>query len=203
MGLKPLPATPFAGANRANAPRALYAQLLGASWLQVAEPVRLLHTPESTVRARGRFRIAHGRSPAARFLARLLRLPRASDAAETRLVITACADGERWRRTFDDRRLDSRQYQAGECDLAERIGVLELRFRLDASEAALVFRQHAAALMVGSVRLRLPAGWAPKVEAREDPAGPHHIRVHVRVALPGLGPVLTYDGTIDILDARA
>jgi hypothetical protein len=202
-GLKPSPAGPFAGASQANAPRALYAQLLGASWPQLAEPVRLIHTPESTVRARGRFRIAHGRSHVARFLARLLRLPRARDAADTRLVVIACADGEQWRRTFDDRRLDSRQYQAGECDLAERIGLLELRFHLEASEGALVFRQLAAALTVGSVRLRLPAAWAPKVDAREDAAGPHQIRVHVRVELPVLGPVLTYDGIIDIEDARA
>jgi hypothetical protein len=201
-GLKPLPAGPFAATDNVNA-RALYARLMGASWPQIAEPVRFIHTTESTVRAQGRLRIAHGRSHAARFLARLLRLPRQSDAAETRLVVTPHADGEHWLRTFDDRRLDTRQYEAGDCELAERIGVLELRFRLEASKGALVFRQLAAALMVGSVRLRLPAAWAPRVEAREDPAGPHHIHLHVRVALPGLGPVLTYDGTIDIVDARA
>jgi hypothetical protein len=133
----------------------------------------------------------------------LLRLPRASDAAETHLIISSRADREQWLRTFDDRRLDTRQYQAGDGELAERIGVLELRFRLEASEGSLLFRQLEAALLFGSVRLRLPAPWAPWVEAREDPAGAHQIRVHVRVALPALGPLLTYDGTIDIEDARA
>jgi uncharacterized protein DUF4166 len=176
---------------------------LGSSWLRVAESVRLAHATESTVRAHGRLRIEHGRSRFARFLVRLLRLPRASDAAETHLVITSQAAGERWLRTFDDRRLDTRQYQAGDCELAERIGILELRFRLEASEGSLLFRQLEAALLFGSVRLRLPAPWSPRVEAREDPAGAHQIRVHVRVALPALGPVLTYDGTIDIEDPRA
>jgi hypothetical protein len=201
--LKPLPTASFAAANQRDAPRTLYARLLGPSWLQVAEPVRFIHATESTVRARGRLRIAHGRSHVARVLARLLRLPRASEAAETRLVITSRSDVEQWLRTFDDRRLDTRQYQAGEGELAERIGVLEFRFRLEASEGSILFRQLEAAFLFGSVRLRLPAMWAPRVEAREDPAGARQIRVHVRVEFPALGPVLTYDGTIDIEETGA
>jgi hypothetical protein len=201
--LKPLPTASYAAADSRDAPRALYAQLLGSSWLQVAEPVRLAHGTESTVRAHGRLRIEHGRSRFARFLARLLRLPRASDAAETQLIITSRADGDEWCRIFDDRRLDTLQYEAGDGELAERIGILEFRFRLEASEGSLLFRQLEVAILCGSVRLRLPAAWAPRVEAREDPAGTHQIRVHVGVAFPGLGSVLTYDGTIDIEDTRA
>jgi hypothetical protein len=149
---------------------------------------------------------------------RLLRLPRPADAAETCLVVTSHAGGERWLRTFDDRRFDTRQYLAGgpvaggpvaggpgagECELAERIGLLELRFRLEASEGSLVFRQVGAALLLGSLRLRLPAASAPRVEAREDPAGARQIRVHVRVALPAVGPLLTYEGTMNIEDTGA
>jgi hypothetical protein len=193
----------LAAKDRPDAQRGLYARLLGSSWLQIAEPIRSAHASGCTVRARGRLRISHGRSGVARFLARLLRLPRASDAAETRLVITSGAEGERWLRTFDDRRVDTRQYQAGQCELAERIGVLEFRFRLEASEGSLLFRQVEVAFLCGPVRLRLPAAWAPSVEAREDPAGPHQIYVHVRVVLPTLGPLLTYDGTIDIEDTCA
>jgi hypothetical protein len=94
-----------------GAPGALYPRLMGAQWLQLAEPVRFAHTPESTVRGSGRLRVAQGSSPLARVLAWLLRLPRASEAAETRLVVTSSAGGERWLRTFGGRRLDSRQYQ--------------------------------------------------------------------------------------------
>jgi hypothetical protein len=186
-----------------SAPAALYARLLGSSWLQVGEPIRFAHASRPTVRGRGRLRVVHGRSHVARFLARLLRLPRASDAADTRLIVTSGADGERWLRTFDGRRLDTRQYQAGDGELAERFGVLEFRFRLEASEGSLLFRQRAVALLCGPVRLRLPSAWAPSVEAREDPTGPHQIGVHVRVALPAVGRVLAYDGTIDIEDGSA
>ena len=73
----------------------------------------------------------------ARLLARLLRLPHAGDASDTRLVITPQGAGEWWRRTFDGRRMDTRQYQAGDGELAERLGLLELRFRLDAADGSL------------------------------------------------------------------
>ena len=91
----------------------------------------------------------------------------------------------------------------GRGELAERIGLLEFRFRLEASEGSLVFRQVGAALLLGSLRLRLPAASAPRVDAREDPAGPRQIRVHVRVVLPAVGPLLTYEGTMNIEDTDA
>ena len=182
-------------------PRTLYAGLLGSAWLDLADPVRAAHAAEATLRARGRLRIAHGRSQAARGHAWLLRLPRASEAAEARLVVTRDAGGEQWRRTFGDRRLDTRQYVAGNGHLAERFGLLEFRFRLAASEGSLLIRQVDAALMCGPVRVRIPSAWAPSVDAREDPAGARRIQVHVRVVLPAVGPVLTYDGAIDIEDS--
>ena len=119
--VKPLPAASFATANQRDAPRALYARLLGSLWLQLAEPIRLAHASGPTVRARGRLRIAHGRSRAARFLAWVLRLPRASDAAETRLVVTSGADGEQWLRTFDGRRLNEDTYTVQIADEAGRL----------------------------------------------------------------------------------
>ena len=86
--------------------------------------------------------------------------------------------------------------------LAERAGILEFKFRVEPSDGGILFRQLDTAVVVKSVRLRLPAMWAPRVIAREDPAGERHIHIHVRVELPALGPVLTYDGTMEIEDAR-
>ena len=192
-----------APARPPDPPRALYARLLGSSWPQLADPVRVIHGTDATVRARGQLRVTHGRGQLARLVARLLRLPRATDAADTRLVITAGADGEAWLRTFGDRRLDTRQYEAGGSELAERIGVLEFRFRLEAVAGSLLFRQREAALLLGSIRLPLPASCVPRVDAREDAAGADRVVVHVCVTCPVLGPILTYDGTVDIEDVRA
>jgi hypothetical protein len=173
---------------------------MGSSWPLLSDAVRAAHVTVSTVRASGRLRVVHGRSGTARVLARLLRVPRASDASDTRLVITTDGTGERWLRTFDARRMNTRQYQAGDGELAERIGVLELRFRLEAVDGSLLYRQVGAVLVFGPARVRVPGGWAPTVSAREDAAGARRVRVDVRLALPAVGPVLAYDGVIDIED---
>ena len=183
----------------AEVARGLYARLLGPDWLLLAEPVRCAHASSST-RARGSVRIAHGRGPVVRLLAALLCLPRPNAAAETRLVITAEDGAQRWDRTFDGRHIDTRQYETDEGELAERFGMLELRFRLAPSGGGLIFRQVKAAVMVGSLRLPLPGSWLPIVEAREDPAGARRISVHVRVMVPAIGPLMSYEGMFDIED---
>jgi Domain of unknown function (DUF4166) len=177
-------------------------RVMGDTWAQIAEPIRHAHTTHSIARARGHLRVDHGRHYLARWLARVLRLPRPSAAADTRLIVTARPDGERWQRTFDGRRLETRQYESNEGDLAERFGVLEFRFRLDAPGGSLVYFQREAALRFGFARIRIPASWAPRVEAREDPAGPTRINVNVRIVLPWVGPLISYAGTIDVEDTH-
>ena len=190
---------PEDGGRDPSAGGRLYPRLLDSSWMQLAEPVRLAHAAAFLpVRLHGRFRITRGGGRLARAAAAMLRLPRASGAAETRLVVTSRGDGEEWHRRFGDRVLNTRQYQTGQSELGERIGILELRFALEASEGSLVFRQREAALMVGAIRVRLPSSWAPRVQAREDPAGPSRVRVHVRLVFPVLGTLLTYDGVVDV-----
>lgn len=102
---------------------------------------------------------------------------------------------------FDGRRLNTRQYAVGERVLAERIGILEFRFQIEASDGSLIFRQLEAGFVFGSVRVRLPAAWAPTVDAREDAAGARRTHIYVRIVLPALGPLLTYEGTIDFEEA--
>jgi len=186
-----------------DAPRALYAQLLGASWCELAEPLRRLHASDTTVRARGRLRITHGRGRFARLLARLLRLPRQNDSADAQLIITHNANAEQWRRSFDERHLDTDQYASGNRELAERFGVLEFRFRLEAIAGVLHYQQLGVALVIGSFRVRLPDACAPLVDAREEASGPRQLQIRVSVAIPALGPVLTYDGAVDIEAAAA
>jgi hypothetical protein len=182
----------------------LYARIMGDCWTHVAAPVRRLHTTHSIVRAHGCVRVEHGRSRLARFLARVLRLPPPSAAAETRLLVTARGDREHWERTFNGHCLDTWQIASNAFEMAERFGALELRFRMGASAAgSLLYDQREASFLFGSVRLRIPSPWAPRVQAREDPAGPTRVKVDVRVALPWVGPLIAYDGVVEVEDTRA
>src|SRR5262245_56636765 len=181
--------------------RSLYARIMRSSWSQLAEALRGMHGSHVTVYAHGRLRIEHGVHPLVRLLAWMLRLPQPSDACDTRLIVTAVGEDERWERTFSDRRIETRQYI---CDdtLAERFGILEFRFRLRESGGSLMYVQREAAFRWRPVRLPIPSSWAPRVAAREDPAGPRYIQVHVRVALPRVGPVISYAGLVEIDETR-
>ena len=183
-----------------NLPMCLYASRLGASWPALAEPVRLIHSPQSTIAARGEFHIVRGPGLVSRMVASLMRLPRTNRAARTHLVITAWGHEEYWHRTFDGRHLDTRQYAAGEQEIGELLGPLEFRFRLEARGGGLVFRQVGVAIVCGSIRLRIPAALAPRVVATETPAGARQTAVSVRVVLPVLGSLVSYDGIIHVED---
>jgi hypothetical protein len=184
-------------------PEPLYRRVIGEAWSGIAEPVRSLHASQTTVRARGHLRIEHGSRMLARVLAFMLRVPRPAAAADTRLVVTPRDGGEHWARTFDGHRLETWQYVTDARELAERYGAIEFRFRLQTAGGSLVYVQQAAALRFGPLGLRIPGPLAPRVEAREDPAGPARVKVAVRVVHPLAGLVIAYDGLIAVEDARA
>ena len=153
------------------------------------------------MRGHGLLRVAHGGNAAARLIARVFMLPPAGDAVETRLVVTPGPGGDDWRRTFGHRAMNSRQYPAADGSVAERIGPLELRFRLEPSGAGTTWRQTGAALALWRARLPLPRWCAPRVFAREDRRGADRIGIDVRVELPVVGPILSYAGTIRLEEA--
>jgi Domain of unknown function (DUF4166) len=150
------------------------------------------------LRGRGVLRVAHGGNAAARMVARLFLLPAAGDAVETRVIVTPAANGEHWLRTFGTRALNTRQYPAGDNAFAERLGPLEFRFRREPYDGGTMFRQIGAAIVIGPLRAPLPRWCAPTVAAREDRPAERRVRIDVRVALPIVGPILSYAGTIDL-----
>jgi Domain of unknown function (DUF4166) len=156
------------------------------------------------VRGRGVFRVAHGETAAARLTARLLRLPSPGDAVETTLVVTESGHGvEHWLRRFGGRTFDSRQYPDGPGGFRERFGVIEFRFRRDASNGACVYAHTGTACVAGPIRIPLPRACGPRITAREDVMGPAHRRITVRVEVPVLGTLLAYDGTIVLEESGA
>jgi hypothetical protein len=117
---------------------------------------------------------------------------------ETRLSITRSLDEEIWIRTFGEHRLVTRQHEAPDRHLAERFGILELRFRLCVVDGGLSYQQKRAALRLGVVGFPLPAWMAPQVTAWERPVASDSLLTHVevRVTLPAIGDLFTYSGRL-------
>lgn len=177
---------------------ALYARVLGASWADLAEAVRRLHGGADSARREGTFRIRHGRGLLCRLIARTLGLPASSETARAQLIVEPLVDGERWVRSFDGRLFISTQWEVAPGVLGERVGPMEFEFRLRVLNGALVYEQVTAALSAGPLRLPLPARLAPRVAARETPAGPTRVQVQVTVSAPGCGQVLSYEGLVEV-----
>ncbi len=181
---------------------ALYPRLLGNSWDELATSVRRMHLEDGAAfRGVGSFRIRYGNGRLGRLLVRLLRLPSATEAANTRLVITPLGQGERWERNFDDQSLVSRQWEARSGRLLEQIKLLELEFRLEVRAGALLYRQVGAALRLGPLRVPLPRRIAPHVEAREEPDDANRIHVVVAVTLARAGLLIAYEGHLERQEA--
>jgi hypothetical protein len=181
-------------------PSALYPRIAGPDWLRVNEVVRAAHLDEQNGRlcARGAFTIRHGESCLARLLVRAARMPAEGDDVETRLVIVREREGEQWCRTFAGQEMTTIQYARPGPVLAERFGVLELRFRLEIEDGAVVYRQIGACLRLGRLCVPIPRRFSPQVAAREEPAGlPDRTRVTVDVSLPLVGPLIRYAGEIE------
>jgi hypothetical protein len=175
----------------------LYPTLLGESWSNLDEAVRRLHAAGAPLHAVGVFRVRHGTNWVARALAWLARLPAAGEAVDVGLVVTARGGGEEWRRAFAGRPLVSVQYAGANGLLLERMGAVEMRFRLAAVGGALTYETTSAALCVGSWRVPLPRWLRPRVVASEKPVGDGGpIAVAVEVRLPLLGRLVAYEGTL-------
>lgn len=180
----------------------LYPKLLGESWDRLHSSVRRLHASVPPVQAVGVFQVRRGSNGLVRLLARLTRLPEAGEAVNVRLLVTARGDGEEWRRAFAGQPLVTLQSERLDGLLAERMGPIEMRFRLKVVDGALTYQTTRAALCLGPLRLPLPPWFSPRVTAWERPVGEGgHIEVSVQVHLPLLGCLITYGGRLTRVEA--
>jgi hypothetical protein len=182
---------------RQPASTALYPRLVGAAWSALAEPLQRLHLGLETVHATGMFTVRHGTRPLARLLAALLRLPLRGEDVPVRLVVTPHLHGERWQRMFAKRSLVSEQYAGPGGCLVERLGLLDIWFRLVVVDRTLCFRQESVGLSCGALRVSLPRWLSPQITAREWAVpGQARVQVAVSVRVPLVGLLLTYTGSI-------
>jgi hypothetical protein len=103
---------------------------------------------------------------------------------------------ERWTRQFGDRTWVTTQAAGEDGVLVEKMGLVELRFRLRAEGGALAYRQVGVALRWGPLSLPLPRSLWPAVEAREEAYEASQVRVSVAVRAPLVGLLIAYDGCL-------
>ena len=184
----------------AEGPAGLYQGLLGTAWLDLDATVRRAHPGEGVATGRLTFRYGTG------FAVRILRLAlrfQSPGAHDIRLVVTRRRDTETWARTLGRRTLVSTQRRLPDGRLAERFGIVELRFRLRVREGALTYLQVGTAVTLGRICIPLPGGIAARVEGREE-RGDDGDSSHVRIAIsaPLVGFVMSYEGSIRMETVR-
>lgn len=177
----------------------LYEQVLGRDAALLHPQVAALHCGDTHVEATGWMRVHRGSTWLFRFAGTLLRLPSPGDHVRAHLTITRHSDRERWVRRFGrGPAICSQQMAGSRGELVEQFGLIALVFALDTGEDQLRFRQQRCQLRVGRLDIRLPPALAPRVEAVARPAPPRGIAVSVRAGFGRLGPLLAYEGVVNI-----
>jgi hypothetical protein len=179
-----------------DSPPPLYPHLLGPAWARLDETLRQAHLDGERLCLCGTFCIRRGASRMARFVARMLRLPAAGEAVATRLTVVRTNSGETWTRLFAGNELVTTQTAAADGTMRERFGMIEISCRLEAGSGAICYRQVGAAICLGGLRLPLPRWLWPVVEGIEEAHGPGRTRVSVRVTVPLIGHLISYDGSV-------
>jgi hypothetical protein len=174
----------------------LYQQVLGKDWLELAENIRCAHAVGTEIH--GVFRITHGSGCVAKFLARCSHLPKATETADTHLMIFGDDSRERWERKFNGKIFATEQWKGKGGELVERFKEWELHFKLRAEDGNLFYDQFRAILCLGALRIPMPRTFAPLVFAKETNGNGTQVFVSVFVTLPFIGLLISYEGHLNV-----
>ena len=179
---------------------ALYRRLLGSHFDVLPPRVRELHDVTGMSRWSGRADVVRGRGPAARLVARLLRLP--PDGRDQVLSVTfdPVEGREIWTRMFGAsvfRSVQSAQDEQGGL-LREQVGPVTFVFALEASGEGLGLLLKGVSLL----GVPLPRGAQPTIRTFESaPEGRY--RFEVEASLPLIGPIVRYAGWLARVGAES
>ncbi|HZM76548.1 MAG TPA: DUF4166 domain-containing protein [Candidatus Limnocylindrales bacterium] len=154
------------------------------------------HLGEASVRGIGSFEVQRGPARVARLLCALMRAPVSGSAVPVRVDVLRRPDGEVWTRVIGGRTYVSRQARRSRR-VQERIGPLELDFRIAVEADGLEYEQVRATFRLGRLRLPIPRGIVPTVRARVQTRGEHSFFVRVDASGPGALPLFSYYGVVE------
>ena len=174
----------------------VFQQALRAPFFSLPDALRALHSIRGRGEYHGRVDIERGRNPLARLCGRLAGMPPAMTDAPLRVVFTADARSETWRRDFGGHRMVSR-LRCRKGLLVERLGPVQFRFAVHTAGGAIYWNAVGARLL-GVVPL--PARLFAGVRCRErEHEGCYEFQVEA--VLPLLGPMVRYEGWLRPVEA--
>ena len=172
----------------------LFRQLLGNALERAPAPVRVLHETALPQRFEGQAQMRAAGSLLARLAARIAGLPRHEGRVSMAVTIERDGEGERWTRHFPPAPFVSRLWSRDGL-LCERLGPSEIRFRLHADGAGIVWEP--VALRVFGV-LPMPALLLRGVRASEGVDAQGRYTFEVEASFPVLGSVAAYAGWLHV-----
>ncbi|HTJ46154.1 MAG TPA: DUF4166 domain-containing protein [Kofleriaceae bacterium] len=175
--------------------RSVYPAAFGDRWAGLSASLQRFFA--STRAFVGDFEVRSG-NRLARVVRAIMRMPRPGPRVPVQLRVEETTTGETWRRSFRDKKLDSRQRRVGEL-VVDRFGPTEVWFALEAGTHDVVMRQVRTVIRIGPLRIPWPRVLGPRISGtmRDDGA----LHVAVRVAAPLIGLVISYEGVVTEQDA--
>ncbi|MEO8242077.1 MAG: DUF4166 domain-containing protein [bacterium] len=171
----------------------VYRQILGAAFDSLPAALQDLHQPGRTAQWSGRANVQRGKSASAGLIAGLFGFPKAGTDLSVTVTFQTARDGtETWTRNFAGRLMVSTQATGtgrNQHLIEERFGpfAFGLALVIDGQRLRIIPRRWAI------LGLPLPVALMPRGDSHEtEEEG--RFRFHVEIALPLIGPVVTYDG---------
>jgi len=174
----------------------LYRQILGAAFDRMPAPVRAVHDFTGRYVGEGTATVERG-NLVARAIAGLLGMPQAGSDRPVRIVIDATTTGELLARYYPDctlRTFQSCETRNGRTLLGEKFGPFRLLIALTGHERGCDFQL--VRWTLGPIPL--PMALAPRLVATERLHHGKH-RFLVRISLPLVGLLLSYEGDVETL----
>lgn len=171
---------------------ALFRRILGPEFERLAPRVREVHAGD-TLQLRGVATVTRGTALLGRLIGRLASLPDAQAEAPARIELVVEGRGETWTRHFGDSRPMRSRLHARDGLLVERLGPARLAFQLHESSGAIVWQLES----VSFFGIPAPRSWFAATTARSYQQHGQYC-FEVAVALPLIGHLVGYRGTVDV-----
>lgn len=179
---------------------AVYRQVLGSRFEELAPQLQRLHDVTAPQAWVGRSDVTRGTGLVARIVATLAGLPRSGTAQHLRVTFTPVGEGasasEVWERLFSGRLFRTRQWCAGE-HIVEAAGLVRFVFRPVVTAGVLTLQLEGFCVL----GLPVPRILHPRVRTREHEAQGRY-SFEVEAGLPLVGLLVRYEGWLEPEEER-